>query len=123
MRYLSKPRKPPKPRINRSVELSGGVPLNIASAAMIHYRIGDREVAERLFNSLKERARHEYIPPMCFISIHIARGEMDQAFEWVKRAYEERDSFLPWLRVTPMDSWRIAGDPRIDEFMDRVGLP
>ena len=109
--------------INRSVELSGGVPLNIAGAAMIHYRIGDREVAERLFNSLKERARHEYIPPMCFISIHIARGEMDQAFEWVKRAYEERDSFLPWLRVTPMDSWRIASDPRIDEFMDRLGLP
>ncbi len=109
--------------INKSVELSGGVPLNIASAAVIHYRIGDREVAERLFNSLKERAEHEYIPPMCFISIHMARGEMDRAFEWVKRAYEERDSFLPWLRVTPMDRMGLLSDPRIDELLDRLGLP
>jgi TolB-like protein/predicted Ser/Thr protein kinase len=109
--------------INKSVDLSGGVPLNIAAAVMIHYRFGNNEVAERLFDSLKERAKHEYIPPMCFISIHMVRGEMDQAFEWVKRAYEVRDSFLPWLRVTPMDSWHIAIDPRIDELLDRLGLP
>jgi hypothetical protein len=48
---------------------------------------------------------------------------MDQAFEWVKKAYEERDSFLPWIRVTPTDSWQIPKDPRIDELLDRWGLP
>jgi tetratricopeptide (TPR) repeat protein len=109
--------------IDKSVELSGGVPMNLANAAMTHYRFGDEKVAENHFDSLKKKARHEYIQPMCFILIHLARGEPDQAFEWVKKAYEERDSFLPWFRVTPLDCMHFPSDPRIDELLDRLGLP
>jgi TolB-like protein/Tfp pilus assembly protein PilF len=109
--------------IDKSVELSGGVPLNIALAVMAHYRFGDKEVAERLFDSLKKRASHEYIQPMCFIIIYLTRGEMNQVFEWVKKASEERDSFLPWHRVTPVDCMHFPSDPRIDELLDRLGLP
>jgi len=109
--------------VDKSVELSGGVPLNIAAAVMAHYRFGDKEVAERLFDSLKKRASHEYIPPMCFVYIYLVRGEADQAFEWVKKAYEERDGFLLWHRITPMDCWHFPSDPRINELLDRLGLP
>jgi tetratricopeptide (TPR) repeat protein len=109
--------------IDKSLELSGGVPMNVAVAAMTHYRFGDREVAECLFESLKKRASHEYIQPMCFVHIYKARGEADRAFEWVKKAYEERDSFFPWLRVTPLDCMHFPSDPRIDELLDRLGLP
>ena len=109
--------------IDKSLELSGGVPMNVANAAMTHYRFGDKEVADRLFDSLKKRASHEYIQPNCFILIYLARGEADQAFEWVKKAYEERDSFLPWLRVTPLDCMHFPSDPRINELLDRLGLP
>jgi len=109
--------------IDKSLELSGGVPMNVANAAMAHYRFGDEKVAERLFESLKKREKHEYIQPMCFVIIYQARGEADQAFEWVKKASEERDSFLPWLRVTPLDCMHFPSDPRIDELLDRLGLP
>ncbi len=109
--------------IDKSLELSGGVPMNVANAVMIHYRFGDKEVAERLFNSLKKRASREYIQPMGFVMIYLIRGEVDQAFEWVKKAYEERDSFLPWFRVTPLDCMQFPSDPRIDELLDRLGLP
>jgi hypothetical protein len=109
--------------IDKSVELSGGVPLNIANAIMAHYRFGDKEVADRLFDSLKKRASHEYIQPTCFIYIYLVRGEPDQAFEWVKKASEERDSFLPWHRITPLDCWHFPSDPRINELLDRLGLP
>jgi TolB-like protein/Tfp pilus assembly protein PilF len=109
--------------IDKSLELSGGVPVNIVNAAMTHYRFGDKEVAERLFDSLKKRARHEYIQPICFILMHLVREEMDQAFEWVKKAHEEHDSFLPWFRVTPLDYMHFPRDPRIDELLDRLGLP
>jgi len=108
---------------DRSLELSGGVPLNVASVTMAHYKFGDREVAGRLFNSLKKRAGSEYIQPMCFVNIHLARGEVDQAFEWIKKAVEERDSFLPWHRVTPLDCMDFPSDPRVDELLDRLGLP
>ncbi len=109
--------------IDKSVELSGGVPLNIAIAVMAHYRFGDKKVAERLFDNLKKRASHEYIPPMCFVYIYLVRGEADQAFEWVKKAYEERDGFFIWHRISPMDCWQFPSDPRIDELLDRLGLP
>jgi serine/threonine protein kinase/Flp pilus assembly protein TadD len=109
--------------VDKSLELSGGVPLNVASAIMTHFRFGDKEVAERLFDGLKKRASHEYIQPVCFVNIYLARGETDQAFEWVKKACEERDSFLPWQRVTPLDYMHFPTDPRIDELLDRLGLP
>ena len=109
--------------IDKSVELSGGVPLNVALAVMTHYRYGDKDIAERLFDSLKNRAGHEYIQPMCFVNIYLARGEADQAFEWIEKACEERDGFLLWHRVTPMDCMHFPSDPRVDELMDRLGLP
>jgi len=109
--------------IDKSVELSGGVPLNVANAAMTHYRFGNREVADRLFADLKQRAGNEYVQPMCFVYIHLARGETDRAFEWLKKAHEERDSFLPWHRVSPMDFMKFPSDPRVDELLDRLGLP
>jgi TolB-like protein/Tfp pilus assembly protein PilF len=109
--------------IDKSVELSGGVPLNLASAAMTHYRFGDKEVADGLFEKLKARAGQEYIQPIAFALIHWARDEIDAAFEWVIKAHEERDSFLPWIRLTPMDSWKLRKNPKIDELMDRWGLP
>jgi len=109
--------------INKAVELSSGVPLDVAAAVMIHYLFGDKDVAERLFESLKKRAGHEYIQPMCFVHIYIILGEVDQAFKWIKKACEERDSFLPWHRVTPMDGMHSTSDPRVDELLDRLGLP
>jgi tetratricopeptide (TPR) repeat protein len=109
--------------IDKSLELSGGVPMNVVNAVMIHHRFGDKETAERLFDSLKKRARREYVQPVGFVMIHLTRGETDQAFEWVKKASEERDSFLPWLRVTPMDCMNLPSDPRIDELLDQLGLP
>jgi TolB-like protein/Flp pilus assembly protein TadD/predicted Ser/Thr protein kinase len=109
--------------INKSVELSGGVPMNVANAAMIHYRFGDKGIAERLFDSLKKRASREYIQPTGFVMIYLTRGETDKAFEWIKKAGEERDSFLPWFRVTPLDCMNFPSDPRIDELLDRLGLP
>jgi len=109
--------------IDKSLELSGGVPMNVANAAMIHYRFGNKEVADRLFDSLKKRASHEYIQPIGFVLIYLARGELDKAFEWIQKAHEERDSFLPWFRVTPLDCMHFPSDPRIDELLDRLGLP
>jgi tetratricopeptide (TPR) repeat protein len=109
--------------IEKGVELSGDVPMAVAWASMIHFRFGSRERAQHFLDSLKERARREYIPPTCFVYIHLARGETDEAFEWAKKASEERDGFFIWLRVRPVDSMQLPREPRIDELLDRLGLP
>ena len=53
--------------------------------------------------------------------IHAALGEKDQAFEWLRKACDERDSQVIWLKVDPtMDSLR--ADPRFIRLKD-MGLP
>lgn len=46
-------------------------------------------------------AESEYVPATSFYLIHRFRGEEDLAFEWLKRACSEHDTFLPLFKATP----------------------
>jgi tetratricopeptide (TPR) repeat protein len=109
--------------MEKAVELSGGAAMAVKILIMAHSRFGRAEVAEHLFDSLKERAAHEYVPPTCFVYIHLIRGEKDQAVEWARKACAARDGFLPMFRVAPFDSLELPSEPRIDALLDRMGLP
>ncbi len=106
----------------RSVELSNEAPWEVMNLACAYYEFGKENRAEKLFNSLKQRSRHEYVPPMCFFYIHMVQGALDQAFEWLKTACEEHDSWLPWCRVNPVDSYRIPDEPRFKALLKKAGL-
>ena len=46
-----------------------------------------------------------------------ALGENDEAFDWLERAYEGHNSWLPFLRIDPcIDPLR--GDPRLDNLIE-----
>jgi Flp pilus assembly protein TadD len=54
--------------------------------------------------------------------IHAWRGEKDAAFEWLDRAYSQRDTGLTLLTHDPMlDSLR--GDPRFAALLKKLQLP
>ena len=106
----------------KAVDLSGGAPRAVASLVTAYYEFSKKAKAEKLFDSLKQRSRDEYIPPICFYLIHKVRGDQDQAFEWVKRACDEHDSFLPWFRVFPIESWSIPDEPRFKALLKKAGL-
>jgi TolB-like protein/tetratricopeptide (TPR) repeat protein len=53
---------------------------------------------------------------------HAFRGETDQAFEWLARAYENRDPGLTEIRGDPFLK-PIEGDPRYRELLHKMGLP
>jgi adenylate cyclase len=50
-------------------------------------------------------------------------GARDKAFEWLDKAYEERDGAdLALLKVDP--AWNnIRSDPRFADLLQRLGLP
>jgi hypothetical protein len=53
--------------------------------------------------------------------IYVGLGENDRAFEWLERAYRERDGMMTHLKVTPrIDPLR--SDPRFEDLMRRIGL-
>jgi len=54
--------------------------------------------------------------------IFAALGETDQAFEWLRKACNERTPFVIWLKVDPtMDNLR--SDPRFTQVLKHMGLP
>jgi len=46
---------------------------------------------------------------------------MDQAFEWLERAYEERDGILVYLNAAPFFD-PLRDDPRFQDLLLRMNL-
>jgi serine/threonine protein kinase len=107
----------------RAVEMGTGTPWPATILAATYFESGKRAKGDRLFEDLKKRARDEYVPPMGFVYIHLARGELDMAFDWLARACVQHDSFLPWCNIIPIDCYRIPDEPRFRELLTRAGLP
>jgi len=106
----------------KAVDLSAKVTWPAMILAATYFESGKKTEGERLWERLEQRSKAEYMPPMGFFYIHLARGERDKALEWLKQACEERDSFLPWCRVIPIDSYRIPDEPRFQALLKKFGL-
>ncbi|MCI0560933.1 MAG: hypothetical protein MN733_20805, partial [Nitrososphaera sp.] len=107
--------------IQKSMNLTGGTPPEVMSLAYAYAMSGKKDEAQKMLNELKERAKQEYVSPMLFSYIYLSLGEKDQVFEWLQKAYEVRDSWVIWLKVSePFDSLR--SDPRFKELMRKIGL-
>ena len=106
----------------KAVELSGGASFVMTNLANAYYESGKKAKADRLFDSLKQRSRDVYVPPTSFYLIHKFRGDQDKAFEWLERACNEHDSYLPWFRVGPNEFDNIPDEPRFKALMKKAGL-
>ena len=82
---------------------------------------GRREEARAILAELEARQRKEYLSPVALVMMYTALGEVDLAFEWLERAYEERRGWLVYLNVEPMlDGLR--ADPRFRRLVERMRL-
>jgi len=55
-------------------------------------------------------------------SIHACRGELDEAFSWLERAYRQREGQLPLIKADPCAT-HLTGDPRYGALLKKVGVP
>jgi hypothetical protein len=59
----------------------------------------------------------------CWIgAVHACLGEKDAAFEWLERAFNERASFMVFLKTHPLFV-DLHEDPRFDALVKRIGIP
>lgn len=92
-----------------------------ATLAYVLARAGNRDEARRLLSELEEHARHSYVSPVSFATIHLGLGDIDRALDWTERARDERRGWLCYLRVNPlMDPMR--DHPRFAELVRQMGL-
>jgi TolB-like protein len=83
---------------------------------------GRADEAREVLDFLLERRQDRYVPGTMIGVIYGALGEPDAAFEWLDRAYEERDYFLVWLKVDPMYD-PLREDPRFADLLQRMNFP
>jgi adenylate cyclase len=53
--------------------------------------------------------------------VFAAHGQLDDAFAWLERAYEQRDAGLGGLVISPRLR-ALHGDPRWNAFLSKMGL-
>jgi TolB-like protein/Flp pilus assembly protein TadD len=111
---LARLRDAPSPPADR-----GGGWNDIATALVQHSLGHDAESRQALDEMVRTAARFAAFQ---IAEIHAWRGEKDQAFEWLDRAYAQRDGGLTRVRTDPLlDSLR--SDPRFAAFLKKMGLP
>ena len=62
------------------------------------------------------------IDPLTVAQVYATLGDIDEAFEWLEKAFERRSLRLSWTSVDPLlDSLR--SDPRFEDLLRRIGYP
>lgn len=105
----------------KAIAISGGNPLYMASLGHAYAKAGDHEEARVVLRRLEQESATRHVSAYHVAVIYVALGEMDEAFRWLDRAYEERSPWVGYLRVDPrVDDLR--ADPRFDALLQKARL-
>jgi eukaryotic-like serine/threonine-protein kinase len=104
-----------------AITLSKRNSLPVTMLGYIAARRGNDAGARATIRELEAMKEERNVPPTRFALIYTALGDKDAAFEWLNRAYDERDIQTVYVNVNPLfDSLR--DDPRFAQFVQRLGL-
>jgi tetratricopeptide (TPR) repeat protein len=76
----------------------------------------------RLERSLERIAAGEYVGPSALADNYARLGRIDEAFEWLERAYDERDGNLAFMKMSPAYDG-LSSDPRFQDLLRRMNFP
>jgi DNA-binding winged helix-turn-helix (wHTH) protein/TolB-like protein/Tfp pilus assembly protein PilF len=97
---------------------STGMRIELAHAYAVS---GQRGEAQRIIGELMEQSKQSYVSPYGIAMIYVGLGEKDEAFTWLRKAYQERTWDLVYLKVDPkLDSLRT--DPRLTDLLRQLNL-
>ena len=106
----------------RAVEVTKGDPFFVAALGHAYAVAGNRREAEKVLQTLSERAKKSYVSPFDLALIYTALGEKDKAFALLDKAVAEHSTFLVYSKWEPrLDPLR--SDPRFQDLLRRIGLP
>jgi eukaryotic-like serine/threonine-protein kinase len=108
--------------MERAVDLSEGAPWPALMLATNYFEIDQISQGNKILDGLEKRARKEYMPSMGFAYIYFVRGDLEKAYYWLQRAGEEKDSFLPWCAIIPIEDYQLHNHPQLKPLFEKYGL-
>lgn len=103
----------------QAVELTERLSLPLYSYAYTLAISGKGEEALEIAEELEERKKTQYVPPIYNALIYTALGDINKAFRWLDRAFEERDFWVIWMPVDPRFD-KLKTDARYESFIKRI---
>lgn len=89
--------------------------------ASAYARSGRREDAMRLLHGAIAPSKQAHASPCSVAIAYIGLGDHDRAFEWLEKAYAERDHSMTSLKIEPAYH-PLRGDPRFVALLRRMKL-
>ena len=96
-------------------------PIMLALLGHLYAVTGKTSDARRIVTQLNALSKQAYLDPYFLAEIHTALGDRDQAFQELEKAYEQRSSWLVWLKVEPKFD-NLRDDARYTSLLKRIGL-
>ncbi|MHC4329534.1 MAG: tetratricopeptide repeat protein, partial [Planctomycetota bacterium] len=83
--------------------------------------MGKPDEAQKVLDDLLEHSKQEYASPFILACLHFVLGRNDEGFNWVNKAYEERDLWLSYVKI----DWTLDGvrsDPKYTALLKKMNL-
>jgi Tfp pilus assembly protein PilF len=87
----------------------------------LHVLKGEKDEARRMLSEFETRRKELHISSYSVGQLHILLGETDEGFDWLERAYRERDSNLLSIKSDVLLE-SLRSDPRYLDLVKRLGL-
>jgi tetratricopeptide (TPR) repeat protein len=96
-------------------------PLFLTTHGYVCSLSGRRDEAEKVLNDLIGLKEHRYISSVKIAWIYTGLEQNDKAFEWLEKAYEERDFWIAFIKADlVLDGLR--SDPRFEILLKKMNL-
>ncbi len=100
-------------------QLESTEPWRQASLALAYQALGHNDESQAAMHDLK--ARYPDSGAAAIAEVYAYRGDSDAAFQWLERAINNRDPFVPYLKVDPLLA-NIKADPRFKDMLAGLNL-
>jgi TolB-like protein/Tfp pilus assembly protein PilF len=88
--------------------------------ALVFHALARRSESDAALAALKDKYAENWAYQIA--EVHAFRGEADLAFEWLERAYAQRDGGIAEIKGDPLMRG-LVGDPRYKAFLRKLKLP
>ena len=93
----------------------------IATLGYALAKSGNQAEARETLEELLKRSKVQYVSPYNIAIIYNALGETDEALTWLERGYQQKDTGMPYLKVS--SDWdNLQTNPRFIELMRRMNF-
>jgi tetratricopeptide (TPR) repeat protein len=97
-------------------------PWNVSSVGYTYAKAGRKQEAEKILEDLKNPNRQPFFPNYGISIVYLGLGQLEDALDWLERAYEQREDALTSIKVNPrLDPLR--SNPRFETLLKKMAFP